>query len=102
MKVNMGLENNNIENTAAEIWGIVKEQLAERIPRAAMLVWFDDANCEPIDVDKHSLVLCVNSEFAKNVIEAKFSPIIVDIMNVIFSCDDAELIILAKDHNFIY
>ncbi len=98
----MGLESNNLENTAGEIWGMVKEQLSQKIPPAAMFTWFNDDKCEPIDLDKHTLFLRVNLSFSKKVIEYRFSSIIVSILNDILSCDDAELIILAKDGDFIY
>ena len=102
VKSKMGLESNNPENTAAEIWGMVKEQLSKKIAPAAMLTWFDGRNCEPIDLDKHKLLLGIKREFTMKVIEVKFSPIIVDILNGILSCDDAELILVAKDQDFIY
>lgn len=95
-------EEKNPVSIAGEIWEMVKEQLSKRIPPAAMLTWFDGRNCEPIDLDKHKLLLRIKREFTMNVIEVKYSPIIVDILNGILPCDDAELILVAKDQDFIY
>ena len=81
-------------NSAADVWKKVLEMLSRDLTETAINTWFSE--CRAVDIDDKKLVICVSSDFKKNVIEGRYLPIIKNALKEIFS-GDMDILILGEN-----
>lgn len=81
-------------NSLNDIWAMVLQILSKQLTETAIATWFDE--CEPIDIDGSRMVIKLNNEFKRGIIEKRFSGMIKDALTEIFSCD-FDLIIMSNE-----
>ncbi|MBQ5514856.1 MAG: ATP-binding protein, partial [Oscillospiraceae bacterium] len=65
-------------NSPNDIWEHVLEILREKLTQVAINTWFNE--CSVLSVTDSRLVLCIPSDFKRNIVESRFK---VDIMNAL-------------------
>lgn len=68
----------NMINSPNDIWEHVLEILREKLTQVAINTWFNE--CSVLSVTDSRLVLCIPSDFKRNIVESRFK---VDIMNAL-------------------
>ena len=81
-------------NSAADVWKKVLELLSRDLTETAINTWFSE--CRAVDIDDKKLVICVSSDFKKNVIEGRYLPLIKNALKEIFS-GDMDILILGEN-----
>ncbi|MBQ6365230.1 MAG: chromosomal replication initiator protein DnaA [Oscillospiraceae bacterium] len=84
-------------NSVQDIWNEILNILSQELTPTAMKTWF--SACKPVEWTDLRLVLCVQNEFTKNILEKRFAAKIKEAMKELFSCD-CELTILAGEDEF--
>ena len=72
-------------NSAQDIWSRVLALMGETKTPVTLSTWFDDS--EPIALDKDRFILCVPSDFKRNVIRDRYVPDIQKALYDLFSAD---------------
>ena len=81
-------------NSLEDIWQSVLDQLSGKLTPTAMNTWF--ADCRPVELGEHSLVLQTTSNFKRDLIRQRFEKQICEALADLFSTE-FELTILVGD-----
>ena len=78
--------------SAADVWDKVKSMMEESMTAVSIDTWFGDLEAVAMEDDK--LVLCVPTDFKRNIIRTRFQPLIEANLRELFSFDvDAALLL---------
>ena len=79
-------------NSAADVWNKVKSLMEVDMTAVSIDTWFGDA--EAVALEETRFVLCVPTEFKRDVIRSRFLPIVQNALKELFSFDvDVELLL---------
>lgn len=84
-------------NSLKDIWAMVLQILSGQLTDTAISTWFDE--CEPVDIDGSRMVLKLNNDFKRGIVESRFSDMIKQALSEIFSCDFDLLILSSEELN---
>ena len=84
-------------NSLNDIWAMVLQILSGQLTDTAISTWFDE--CEPVDIDGSRMVLKLNNDFKRGIVESRFSDMIKQALSEIFSCDFDLLILSSEELN---
>ena len=84
-------------NSLNDIWAMVLQILSGQLTDTAISTWFDE--CEPVDIDGSRMVLKLNNDFKRGIVESRFSDMIKNALSEIFSCDFDLLILSSEELN---
>ena len=84
-------------NSLNDIWAMVLQILSGQLTDTAITTWFDE--CEPVDIDGSRMVLKLNNDFKRGIVESRFSDMIKQALSEIFSCDFDLLILSSEELN---
>ena len=84
-------------NSLNDIWAMVLQILSGQLTDTAISTWFDE--CEPVDIDGSRMVLKLNNDFKRGIVESRFSDMIKQALSEIFSCDFDVLILSSEELN---
>ena len=84
-------------NSAEDVWDKVIQIISSDLTETSLTTWFDD--CRPIDITENRLTLHTPSVFKRNMIENRFSGLIENALNELFS---AEFAIEVLDDDGLY
>ena len=84
-------------NSLNDIWAMVLQILSGQLTNTAISTWFDE--CEPVDIDGSRMVLKLNNDFKRGIVESRFSDMIKNALSEIFSCDFDLLILSSEELN---
>ena len=76
---------------------MVLQILSGQLTDTAISTWFDE--CEPVDIDGSRMVLKLNNDFKRGIVESRFSDMIKQALSEIFSCDFDLLILSSEELN---
>ena len=62
---------------------MVLQILSGQLTDTAISTWFDE--CEPVDIDGSRMVLKLNNDFKRGIVESRFSDMIKQALSEIFS-----------------
>ena len=84
-------------NSLNDIWAMVLQILSGQLTDTAISTWFDE--CEPVDIDGSRMVLKLNNDFKRGIVESRFSDMIKQALSEIFACDFDLLILSSEELN---
>lgn len=85
--------------SAADVWEKVKGLMETSMTAVSIDTWFGD--CEAVALEETRLVLCVPTEFKRNVIRTRFQPIVENALRELFSFD-VEVALLLPEERDLY
>ena len=83
--------------SATDIWDKVKTLMEADLTAVSIETWFGDADAVALEEDR--LVLCVPSDFKRNIIRSKFLPVVKKALREIFSFDVEVTLLLPEEKN---
>ncbi len=81
-------------NSAADVWKKVKSLMEADMTAVAIETWFGDT--EAVALEDTRMVLCVPSEFKRNIIRARFMPAVAKALHDLFAVD-VDVVLLLPD-----
>ena len=81
-------------NSLNDIWNSILNLLSEQLTPVTINTWFTD--CEPVELDDGRFVLYVPNTYKRDIIQQRYTSIILEALKDLFSCE-FELVILAGD-----
>lgn len=81
-------------NSAADIWSSVIPLLEKELTPTAVSTWFYDA--EAIGLQEDQLVICVPTDFKKNIIVSRYLPILKKVLYDLFAAE-MDVLVLTKE-----
>ena len=81
--------------SAADVWEKVKSLMEADMTSVSIETWFGDV--EAVAMDDTRLILCVPTEFKRNIIKSRFIPIVEKSLRELFSFDIGVVLLLPED-----
>ena len=86
-------------NSAADVWEKVKSLMEADMTAVAIETWFGDT--EAVALEDTRMVLCVPSEFKRNIIRSRFLPAVEKALHDLFAVD-VDVVLLLPDERALY
>lgn len=77
-----------------DLWQEVVKIIAGKVNESTLRTWFSD--CEPVEMDDSRFVIHTSNSFKRDVINSRFTELIKDALNCLFSAD-FDIVVLAGD-----
>ncbi len=86
-------------NSAADIWDRVLSLMEQTMTKTTISTWFSDA--EPVALEENRFILCIPTDFKKEIVENRYLPDIKKALYDLFSAD-LDVVILSQDERGKY
>jgi len=86
-------------NSAADVWAKVLSLMEQTMTKITITTWFADA--EPIALEETRLVLCIPSEFNRDIISSRYLPDVRKALYDLFS-SDLDVLLLSEEERAKY
>lgn len=80
-------------NSASDVWAAVLAELEKQLTPISMSTWFDGSSA--VDFKDNIMVICVSSDFRRDIISSRYADIIKNILAEIFS-GECDLVVLSE------
>ena len=84
-------------NSIQDIWSGIMEILSSKLTSTSINTWF--ADCNPVELEDGRLVLRTTTSYKREIIQQRFSDIIKEALQDLFSCE-FDLLILTEDEEY--
>ena len=86
-------------NSAADIWDRVLSLMEQTMTKTTISTWFSDA--EPVALEENRFILCIPTDFKKEIVESRYLPDIKKALYDLFSAD-LDVVILSQEERGKY
>ena len=86
-------------NSAADIWERVLSLMEQTMTKTTISTWFSDA--EPVALEENRFILCIPTDFKKEIVESRYLPDIKKALYDLFSAD-LDVVILSQEERGKY
>ena len=86
-------------NSAADIWDRVLSLMEQTMTKTTLSTWFSDA--EPVALEENRFILCIPTDFKKEIVESRYLPDIKKALYDLFSAD-LDVVILSQEERGKY
>ena len=86
-------------NSAADIWDRVLSLMEQTMTNTTISTWFSDA--EPVALEENRFILCIPTDFKKEIVESRYLPDIKKALFDLFSAD-LDVVILSQEERGKY
>lgn len=86
-------------NSAAEIWGPVLSLMEQTMTKTTLSTWFDEA--EPVDLLEDRFILCVPTDFKREIIASRYVPDLQKALQELFSAH-LEVVLISPQEKETY
>ena len=86
-------------NSAADIWDRVLSLMEQTMTKTTISTWFSDA--EPVALEENRFILCIPTDFKKEIVESRYQPDIKKALYDLFSAD-LDVVILSQEERGKY
>ena len=86
-------------NSAADIWDRVLSLMEQTMTKTTISTWFSDA--EPVALEENRFILCIPTDFKKEIVESRYLPDIKNALYDLFSAD-LDVVILSQEERGKY
>lgn len=86
-------------NSAADIWNSVLSLVEQSLTKTTITTWFSEV--EPIALEENRFILCIPTDFKKEIFEKRYAGEVKKVLDDLFSAD-MEVIVLGKEEKDHY